>query len=309
MLKLTKTAVGLLTKQYRSVLRKCLLLNLGLFVLPPMMGVIPNNVYASIIISDDCGGTSADGLYGVAIGCNAIAKNQGGIALGYQASTGNTDVMAAWETALGSFAHAEGTYSTAVGHRAYVYGTESITLGNHAVARANSSVVLGSHSTASEDNVVSVGHLSTDLNWGGSAFGGDLFRRIVNVAEGTGAHDAVTVSQLGNIAAGTKILNANSGSAITFGTESGQTTVGIAISTLANQLYNYYYTFRVDERTEVIEFANDLRSNKKEMSSLDFMPIKSSSDLRINLIKAEDPLTFSAKTRDDSLGLMEVCHA
>ena len=31
MLKLTKTGIGLLTKQYRSVLRKCLLLNLGLF--------------------------------------------------------------------------------------------------------------------------------------------------------------------------------------------------------------------------------------------------------------------------------------
>ena len=31
MLKLTKTGIGLLTKQYRSVLKKCLLLNLGLF--------------------------------------------------------------------------------------------------------------------------------------------------------------------------------------------------------------------------------------------------------------------------------------
>ena len=30
MLKLTKTGIGLLTKQYRSVLKKCLLLNLGL---------------------------------------------------------------------------------------------------------------------------------------------------------------------------------------------------------------------------------------------------------------------------------------
>ena len=86
-------------------------------------------------------------------------------------------------------------------------------------------------------------------------------------------------------------------------------TVGQALSALDDALYNYYYTFRVDERVEVIEFAKELRSNKKEMSSLDFMPIKSSSDLRINLIKAEDPLTFSAKTRDDSLVLMEVRHA
>ena len=33
MLKLTKTGIGLLTKQYRSVLRKCLLINLGAFLL------------------------------------------------------------------------------------------------------------------------------------------------------------------------------------------------------------------------------------------------------------------------------------
>ena len=33
MLKLTKTGIGLLTKQYRSVLRKCLLLNLGFITL------------------------------------------------------------------------------------------------------------------------------------------------------------------------------------------------------------------------------------------------------------------------------------
>ena len=32
MLKLTKTGIGLLTKQYRSVLRKCLLLNFGVLI-------------------------------------------------------------------------------------------------------------------------------------------------------------------------------------------------------------------------------------------------------------------------------------
>ena len=43
MLKLTKTGIGLLTKQYRSVLRKCLLLNLGLFTtITSFTDVIPN---------------------------------------------------------------------------------------------------------------------------------------------------------------------------------------------------------------------------------------------------------------------------
>ena len=44
MLKLTKTGIGLLTRQYRSVLRKCWLLNLGLFTLGAAM--VPNEAEA-----------------------------------------------------------------------------------------------------------------------------------------------------------------------------------------------------------------------------------------------------------------------
>ena len=45
MLKLTKTGIGLLTKQYRSVLRKCLLLNLGLFTSVFMVNNSVGKVY------------------------------------------------------------------------------------------------------------------------------------------------------------------------------------------------------------------------------------------------------------------------
>ena len=45
MLKLTKTGMGLLTKQYRSVLRKCLLINLFL-----SSCIASNNIYANIIL-------------------------------------------------------------------------------------------------------------------------------------------------------------------------------------------------------------------------------------------------------------------
>ena len=284
MLKLTKTAIGLLTKQYRSVLRKCLLLNLGVFALTAANTIIQQNAYA---LTEG----TASGNVSIAIGFDSRAINHADIAIGY-----GTIASGISSVSLGDYSRAKGVFSVAVGM--------------HALASGNSSVALGNYSTANEDGVISVGHLAGDKTFDEEeTYSSDYFRRIVNVAEGSGAHDAVTVSQLGNIASGTKILNANGESAITFGTESGQTTVGTAISNVANQLYNYYYTFRVDERVEAIEFAEELRSNKKEMSSLDFMPIKSSSDLRINLIKAEDPLTFSAKTRDDSLVLMEVCHA
>ena len=37
MLKLTKTGIGLLTRQYRSVLKKCWLLNIGLFALSAVL--------------------------------------------------------------------------------------------------------------------------------------------------------------------------------------------------------------------------------------------------------------------------------
>ena len=46
MLKLTHTGIGLLTKQYRSVLRKCLLLNLGLFLFSNQASAIFNIYYS-----------------------------------------------------------------------------------------------------------------------------------------------------------------------------------------------------------------------------------------------------------------------
>ena len=47
MMKLTRTAIGLLTAQYRSVLRKCMLINLGLFALGAAIVAAPSDVYAT----------------------------------------------------------------------------------------------------------------------------------------------------------------------------------------------------------------------------------------------------------------------
>ena len=52
MLKLTKTGIGLLTKQYRSVLRKCFLLNLGLTV---FVTITPKIANSSITYTDKAG--------------------------------------------------------------------------------------------------------------------------------------------------------------------------------------------------------------------------------------------------------------
>ena len=270
MLKLTKTGIGLLTKQYRSVLRKCLAVNVGLFFITiTLTSSYPKRAFSVVELDDGAYATTR----GIAIGYNTKVSGENSIAIGHGYDTGVTEVSSSYSVAVGSASTVIGDVSVALGHATKAAGIYSTVLGGFSRALANNSVALGSNSIANDADTISVGHLSTDRFPGNEAlYGSDYFRRIVNVADGINAHDAVTLGQL-------------------------------------NDALNYYYTFRVDERVEVIDSAKELRSNKKEMSSLDFMPIKSSSDLRINLIKAEDPLTFSAKTRDDSLVLMEVCHA
>ena len=56
MLKLTKTGIGLLTKQYRSVLRKCLLLNLGLLSIPTFAYA---DIVNEIVVYDGQGNAAA----------------------------------------------------------------------------------------------------------------------------------------------------------------------------------------------------------------------------------------------------------
>ena len=135
MLKLTKTGIGLLTKQYRSVLRKCLLINLGLAMAFSSNDVIAVEIYYL-----------------------------------YANNTGNS-------------------------------GQYTFTVTNYDA--------------------------------------GNYYGRIVNYL---GVRDMISTS-LSNYFTKSEVQNIQS--------------------------LNYYYTFRVDERVEAIEFAKELRSNKKEMSSLE----------------------------------------
>jgi len=106
-------------------------------------------------------------------------------------------------TAIGAFSRARGKGSVALGRASFVdssaengfalgigssvHSNEGVALGGFAriEAGAEYSVALGASSTATEENVVSVGNLTRK-------------RRIVNLARGRGAEDAVTVGQLGD---------------------------------------------------------------------------------------------------------------
>ncbi|HEL3819500.1 TPA: YadA-like family protein [Stenotrophomonas maltophilia] len=106
-------------------------------------------------------------------------------------------------TAIGAFSRARGKGSVALGRASFVdssaengfalgtgssvHSNEGVALGGFAriESGAEYSVALGASSTATEENVVSVGNLTRK-------------RRIVNLARGRGAEDAVTVGQLGD---------------------------------------------------------------------------------------------------------------
>ncbi|MCX2893244.1 ESPR-type extended signal peptide-containing protein [Stenotrophomonas lactitubi] len=106
-------------------------------------------------------------------------------------------------TAIGAFSRARGEGSVALGRASFVdssaengfalgtgssvHSNEGVALGGFAriESGAEYSVALGASSTATEENVVSVGNLTRK-------------RRIVNLARGRGAEDAVTVGQLGD---------------------------------------------------------------------------------------------------------------
>ena len=189
MLKLTKTGIGLLTKQYRSVLRKCLLLNLGIFALTMTNIIIQHNAYA---LTE--GNPSGD--RSVAIGYKSASPGVTSVAVGYNALSEGYDSVA-----LGDYAHAVSCKSTALGNDAFVYGERSVAVGNQAKVGDSSNeisgaVALGFASNATVENTVSVGHLASDLDYLGATYGSDLFRRIVNVAAGRDDHDVVILKQL-----------------------------------------------------------------------------------------------------------------
>ncbi|EDV4547674.1 adhesin [Salmonella enterica subsp. enterica serovar Livingstone] len=109
-------------------------------------------------------------------------------------------------------ASASGTGATAVGYNAAASGESSVAIGQNSSSTVDTGIALGSSSVSSrviakssretsvtEDGVV-IGYDTTDGELLGALSIGDdgKYRQIINVADGTEAHDAVTVRQLQN---------------------------------------------------------------------------------------------------------------
>ncbi|ENH4292170.1 YadA-like family protein [Salmonella enterica] len=109
-------------------------------------------------------------------------------------------------------ASASGTGATAVGYNAAASGESSVAIGQNSSSTVDTGIALGSSSVSgrviakssretsvTEDGVV-IGYDTTDGELLGALSIGDdgKYRQIINVADGTEAHDAVTVRQLQN---------------------------------------------------------------------------------------------------------------
>ena len=127
------------------------------------------------------------------------------IAIGIESQVGSQDVSnqkANDSVAVGYKAYVTSAGSIALGSEAQVDGINGMALGYQAEVRDGyqNSVALGKGSVASDNNVVSVGDGgAVDSN--NESYGPD-YRRIVNVANGTAANDAVNVGQMQAITGG-----------------------------------------------------------------------------------------------------------
>ena len=128
-------------------------------------------------------GGSTSGDYAVALGYNATVYEDYSVAIGSGANTGS----GAYAMALGANAktgqssESSGDYTVALGYQARADGNNSVALG------------AGSYVRDSEENVISVGRAAGTYDSDDEG----LLRKIINVAAGENAHDAVIVDQLG----------------------------------------------------------------------------------------------------------------
>lgn len=134
----------------------------------------------------------------IRIGYNASSASDDGIALGRAATATQSG---SGGVAIGYGARVETTQGVAIGTSATTTynGNQGVAIGGSSVADGLYSVALGfGSSTGVQDYVVSVGEESLTSN---------LYRRIVNVADATATHDAVTKGQLDAVASTIPAIN------------------------------------------------------------------------------------------------------
>ena len=216
-------------------------------------------------------GNSAPSGSAVAIGTNASANAAQALALGTSATaTANGDV------AIGTLAQASGAgaygSATALGFSTIANGKLASAIGYRATATGENSIALGANSVADVNNTVSVGSATNQ-------------RRVVNVAAGTQANDAVNVTQLQNVTTllggGAKINSDGTVQAPVYtvaGVTSG--TVGDAIIKIDSELTNKVAYDTADKLQVTLGGAG--AGNPTKLTNLKIGDLSSSSTDAIN---------------------------
>ncbi|WP_318651816.1 YadA-like family protein [Escherichia fergusonii] len=163
----------------------------------------------SAIINQLAGNTNSTYIEENGAGINYVRTNDSGLTF--------TDASAAGigSTAVGYNSVAEGDSSVAIGQGSYSNVDTGIALGSSSVSKRE--IVKGSRDTSVSEEGVVIGYDTTDGELLGALSIGDdgKYRQIINVADGSEAHDAVTVRQLQNAIGAvattpTKYFHANS---------------------------------------------------------------------------------------------------
>ncbi|EKD0802021.1 YadA-like family protein [Escherichia coli] len=146
----------------------------------------------SEIINQIAGDTSKNYIGDNGAGINYVRTNDSGLAFNDASAAG------IGSTAVGYNSVAEGDSSVAIGQNSYSKVETSIALGSESVS--SRVIVKGSHNTSVSEEGVVIGYDTTDGKLLGALSIGDdgKYRQIINVADGSEAHDAVTVRQLQN---------------------------------------------------------------------------------------------------------------
>ncbi|EHY3306653.1 YadA-like family protein [Escherichia coli] len=146
----------------------------------------------SEIINQIAGDTSKNYIGDNGAGINYVRTNDSGLTFNDASAAG------IGSTAVGYNSVAEGDSSVAIGQNSYSKVETSIALGSESVS--SRVIVKGSRNTSVSEEGVVIGYDTTDGELLGALSIGDdgKYRQIINVADGSEAHDAVTVRQLQN---------------------------------------------------------------------------------------------------------------
>ncbi|EON2730295.1 YadA-like family protein [Escherichia coli] len=190
----------------------------------------------SQIINQLAGNTDATYIEENGAGINYVRTNDNGLAFNDASASG------VGATAVGYNAVASGASSVAIGQNSSSTVDTGIALGSSSVS--SRVIAKGSRDTSVTENGVVIGYDTTDGELLGALSIGDdgKYRQIINVADGSEAHDAVTVRQLQNAIGAvattpTKYFHANSTAedSLAMGAKTvvnGNAGIGIGLNTL-----------------------------------------------------------------------------